>query len=188
MIRPASEPDIPAVNAIQNHYIRTTHIHFATEAVADAEALAEWRSTRAKLPCLIAEEQGRVAGFARASAWKSRCAYAWSVEVSVYLEPANRGRGLGRALYERLFPILRAQGYRSALAGIALPNDASVRLHEAVGMRHCGTFERVGYKLGRWWSVGYWQIDLADPESAPGAILTVDDALARLDARTIATP
>lgn len=188
MIRPAGEADIPVINAIQNHYIRTTHIHFATEPVADAEALAEWKAGRARLPCLVADESGQVAGFARASAWKSRCAYAWSVEVSVYLEPAARGRGLGRALYERLFPILRAQGYRSAIAGIALPNDASVRLHEAVGMRHCGTFERVGYKLGRWWNVGYWQIDLADPDSAPAVITAVDTALGALDARTIATP
>jgi phosphinothricin acetyltransferase len=175
-IRLAAERDVPAINAIQNHYITTTHIHFATTPLTDAEALSDWRAAAESHPCLVATDDRGVIGFARSSPWKSRCAYAWSVETSVYLRPDACGRGLGRALYERLFPILRAQGYRTAIAGVALPNAASVRLHEAVGMKHAGTFDRVGYKLGQWWSVGYWQMDLADPASPPGKILTVEQA------------
>jgi phosphinothricin acetyltransferase len=179
VIRTACEADVPAITAIQNHYITTTHIHFATSPVSDEEALAEWAAARGQHPWLVVvDDTGGVLGFARASAWKSRCAYAWSVETSVYLRPEACGRGLGRALYDRLFRILRAQGYRTAIAGIALPNEASIRLHEAVGMSHVGTFRRVGYKLGGWWDVGYWQTVLVDPGSPPAPLKSLESVLA----------
>lgn len=162
LIRLARESDVPAINAIGNHYIAETHIHFALAPVPDEEMLADWRETHRQYPWYVADENG-VIGFARASRWKGRCAYDWAVEVSVYLRPDATGRGVGRALYERLFATLRAQGYRTAIGGVALPNEASVGLHEAMGMARVGVFERIGHKFGRWIDVGYWQINWHDP-------------------------
>lgn len=115
--RLAQERDVPVINAIQNHYIATTHIHFATTPTADAEALQEWRDAAATHPWIVAADE-QVLGFARASAWKSRCAYAWSVETSVYLRPEAGGRGLGRALYDHPSPF-------SAPRATAPPSPAS---------------------------------------------------------------
>ncbi len=179
-IRLATEADIPAIQAIQNHYITTTYIHFAYEPVTDAEGLADWYAARDKHPWLVGVEDGAVLGFSRSAPWKTRAAYAWTVESAVYLRPELRGRGFGRALYDRLLAILRAQGYRTVLGGITLPNDASVKLHEAVGMRRCAALERAGFKLGKWWTVAYWRMDLADTESPPTPVRTVMDAMRAL--------
>jgi phosphinothricin acetyltransferase len=176
-IRLATEPDIAQVQEIQNHYIATTPIHFATAPVTIEEGLTEWRAARDKHPWLVAVEGGRVLGFARSSPWKTRAAYSWTVETAVYLRPEACGRGLGRALYDRLFAILRAQGYRTAIGGITQPNEASVRLHEAVGMRKCAEFERNGFKFGRWWTVSYWRMDLAGTEGEPGTVRSVRDVV-----------
>lgn len=164
-IRLAAEPDVPVINAIGNHYIVHTHVHFALAPVRDEEMLADWRATRDAYPWYVADDRG-VIGFARASRWKGRCAYDWAAEVSVYLRPDATGRGVGRALYERLFATLRAQGYRTAIAGVALPNEASVRLHEAMGMTRVGVFDRVGWKFGRWIDVAYWLLNW--PPNDPG--------------------
>ncbi|MCC6661704.1 MAG: N-acetyltransferase [Phycisphaerales bacterium] len=176
-IRLAGGGDIAAVQDIQNHYIAATHIHFAAQPLTLEEGLAEWRGAREKHPWLVSVDGGRVVGFARSSAWKARAAYQWTVETAVYLRPEACGRGVGRALYERLFAVLRAQGYRTAIGGITQPNEASVRLHEAVGMHRCATFERAGFKFGKWWTVGYWRMDLGGTEGEPGPILMVADAL-----------
>ncbi|MCL4209701.1 MAG: N-acetyltransferase family protein [Phycisphaeraceae bacterium] len=109
-------------------------------------------------------------GFAKASPWKGRCAYNWTAETSVYLRPEAHGRGLGRALYSRLINLMRAQGWRTLLGGITQPNEASVRLHEACGFRKVAHLERVGWKFGRWWDVGYWELHLQGDPSG-----TMDD-------------
>ena len=112
---------------------------------------------------------GCVVGYAYAGEHRSRAGYRWSVDISVYVDPAAQRRGIGRALYADLLPILRRQGFVNAYAGIGLPNPASVRLHESIGMTRVGVYERVGWKLGRWVDVAWYHLRLAEPspDAAP---------------------
>ncbi|GAB2618179.1 arsinothricin resistance N-acetyltransferase ArsN1 family B [Novilysobacter erysipheiresistens] len=162
MIRDATPADAAALAGIYNHYIRDTTVTFEEAAVSEAEMasrIAEVRS--AGLPWLVAEDEaGVVLGHAYASKWKGRCAYRFAVETTVYLDATAHGRGLGRQLYERLLAMLREAGMHVAIGGIALPNPASIALHEKLGFRKVGQFEEVGFKLGRWVDVGYWQVML----------------------------
>lgn len=174
--RRTTRADVPAITAIANHYARTSAANFATEDEPVDAWLAAFDATAATHPWLVVEDEDGVAGFAKASPWKGRCAYAHAVEVTVYLRPDALRRGLGRALYDRLFAILQAQGYRTALAGITLPNPGSVRLHEAMGMTRAAVFEAVGFKFGAWHDVGYWQVRWG--EGAPGPVRSVDAVLA----------
>lgn len=118
-----------------------------------------------------------ILGFAKSSPWKGRCAYRWTAETSVYLRPDCQGRGLGRALYDRLIDVMRAQGWRTLLGGITQPNDASVRLHEACGFRKVALLERVGWKFDRWWDVGYWELHLRDSAAPPSPIRPVREVM-----------
>lgn len=156
-VRPAREADFAGVCTLVNHYIEHTVINFRTEPQTRAEWVAEWTATRTSHPWLVALSDGAVVGIAYAGPWKARQAYAWCAEVTVYVAHDAQRRGIGRALYRRLLAELDAQGYRSALGAIALPNEPSVALHEACGFRHVGTLRAVGYKHGRWVDVGFWQ-------------------------------
>src|SRR4051812_47636168 len=120
-----------------------------------------------RLPWLVASRDGAVVGYAYASRHRARRAYRWSVEVSVYLRESEQGRGTGRALYDELLDVLRGLGYVRALAGITLPNEQSVGLHEAMGFEPIGIFRGVGFKHGQWHDVGWWQLSLCDPTAAP---------------------
>jgi phosphinothricin acetyltransferase len=122
---------------------------------------------RAHGPWLVWHEGGRVEGFAYASPHSERAAYQWSVNVSVYVAGAARRRGIARALYGALFSLLRVQGYYAAHAGITLPNPASVGLHESLGFRPVGVYRAVGYKLGAWHDVGWWQLPLRERFGEP---------------------
>ena len=162
-IRAARRTDAAALARIYNHYVEHTTVTFEEEPVTPAEMAKRWAAAdRAGLPFLVAESAGRVLGYAYASPWKGRCAYRFSVEVSVYLEAAHVGQGLGTRLYARLFPLLRRKGFHVAIGGIALPNPGSVALHENFGLRQVARFAEVGFKLGRWIDVGYWQRILAE--------------------------
>jgi L-amino acid N-acyltransferase YncA len=114
----------------------------------------------ASLPWLVAEQDNRVVGYAYAAPWKRRAAYRFSVEITVYLDPNHLGRRLGTRLYNELFAILRKTQAHAVIGGIALPNDASVALHEKFGMRKVAVFEEVGFKFNRWIDVGYWESTL----------------------------
>lgn len=160
MIRIATSADVASINAITNWAIEGTHAHFATESESLEQTRAQFDGAGDRYPWVVSEVDGEVVGFARAKAWNPRGAYGRSVEISVYVLPAHHGRGLGRGLYARLIDLLRERGFTQAVGGIALPNDASVRLHESFGMRHVGTFRRIGIKNGVWRDVGYWQLDL----------------------------
>jgi L-amino acid N-acyltransferase YncA len=117
---------------------------------------------------LVAECGGQVVGFAYACGHRARPAYRWSVDVSAYVDAARRGQGVGRALYESLFEALRARRFRVACAGITLPNEASVALHERLGFSPVGVYRRIGWKAGAWRDVGWWQLELdPDAESPP---------------------
>jgi phosphinothricin acetyltransferase len=126
------------------------------EEVPSLGEIARRMSSRPRLPWLVAESDGEVVGYAYASRHRSRAAYRWSAECSVYVADGHRGRGVGRLLYERLIHEVHVLGYLSLFAGIALPNGASVRLHEALGFRPIGVFPNVGFKQGAWHDVGWW--------------------------------
>lgn len=157
-IRAAVAADAVAIAAIYNHYVRETVVTFEEEPVAvDAIAARIGQVAAAGLPWLVAERAGVVVGFAYAAPWKERTAYRYSVECTVYLAPGLEGRGIGSALYSALFERLEQAGIHAVIAGIALPNERSVALHENFGMTKVAQFKEVGFKFGRWVDVGYWQ-------------------------------
>lgn len=158
-IRRAVEADVARMTEISNWAAANTPANFATEPEPVAQWLEAFRSTSEQYPWLVAEagSPAKVIGFARGGPHKLRGAYRYTVELSVYVDPEHHGRGVGRALYARLFPLLEAQGYCTLVAGITTPNAASVRLHESFGLRHVATFERAGWKFGAWHNVCYWQ-------------------------------
>jgi L-amino acid N-acyltransferase YncA len=162
-LRDATPDDAPAIAAIYNPYIADTTISFEEEPVPDAEMARRIADVQAAgLPWLVAEAGGAVIGYAYATKWRVRHAYRHSVESSVYLAPAAARKGIGSALYTALFERLRAGGYHLVIGGIALPNEASVALHEKMGYEKAAHFKEVGFKFGRWLDVGYWQKKL-DP-------------------------
>ena len=118
---------------------------------------------RAAPEWLVAERDGRVVGYAYGGPHRSRAAYNWTVEVSAYVDRAAPRRGIGRELYLALFERLKERGFRLLVAGITLPNDASVGIHEALGFERVGVYKNVGYKAGQWWDVGWWQLDMGEP-------------------------
>ena len=157
-IREATPSDATAIAEIYNHYVTETVVTFEEEPVAAAEMARRIEEVRsASLPWLVAEEGLEVAGYAYATRWRGRSGYRFSAEVTVYLASGRGGRGIGSKLYEQLFSLLRARGVHAVMGGIALPNEASVALHEKLGMRKVAHFEQVGFKLDRWIDVGYWQ-------------------------------
>ncbi|MGV3590139.1 MAG: GNAT family N-acetyltransferase [Gammaproteobacteria bacterium] len=150
--------DIGAIRAIYNHYIDNTVVSFEEQPVTDADIAARIGKVRdAGLPWLVIEQHGEVCGYAYASPWQERSAYRFCALVSVYLAPAMTGRGFGTQLYAALFAALQQTPIRWVIGGIALPNAASVALHEKMGMKRVGLHPEVGFKFGRWVDVGYWQ-------------------------------
>jgi phosphinothricin acetyltransferase len=170
MIRDAVDDDFSAIAAITNHYIVTTTIHFAYQPVSADELRAIWTHGRDRYPWLVADDAG-VVGHAKAGVWRDRAAYQWTAEVGLYVADHARGRGLGRALYTALLAELARRGFRSAIAGITLPNEPSAALHRAFGFDSVGTVRDAGYKRGAWHDVEFWQKRLAtDPVPPPGAV------------------
>jgi len=168
-IRSASQVrgDAAACAAIYGEYVRDTVISFETTPPSADEMAARIERMQRTHPWLVAEDDGRVVGFAYGSAHHERAAYRWAADVSVYIEPASHRRGIGRALYATLFDMLRAQRLLIACAGITLPNDASLALHESFGFVPVGVYRGIGYKSGAWRDVGWWQLELARSESDP---------------------
>jgi phosphinothricin acetyltransferase len=156
--RPAALSDSRAIAAIYNYYVRETVVTFDEEEItADGMAAQMEDGIRSSLPWLVAEEQGSVIGHAYAGTWHGRCAYRFSVESTVYLDHRRTGRGVGTTLYRELLAILRRQSMHVVIGGIALPNAASIALHERLGFAKVAHFNEVGFKFGRWIDVGYWQ-------------------------------
>ena len=180
-IRAASERDADQILAIMNREIRERWAHFSLVEVTRDELLAIWAKFSHLYPWFVACDGDTVLAYAHASEWKPRGAYAWTTEIGVYVDPGHQGRGIGKLLYSTLIPDLERRGYRTLVAGIALPNDASVKLHESFGMSHIGTFPRVGYKHGQWRAVGYWWRTLGDESDSPPDPITPtsDDPTAR---------
>ncbi len=159
MIRRATPADAAAIAAIYNHYVANTVVTFEEEAVPAtdmARRLAEVFA--ADLPWLVATEGDRVLGYAYASKWKSRCSYRFSVESTVYLDHSATNRGLGTALYTALIAEMKKAGMHAMIGGVALPNAASVALHEKLGFQKIAHFREVGWKFKQWIDVGYWEL------------------------------
>jgi phosphinothricin acetyltransferase len=167
-IRIAELTDAEAVTAIYGPVVRDTAISFELEPPSIEDMRARIASTVQKLPWLVSlDEHGSVDGYAYASKHRERAAYQWAVDVTAYVREDARGQGVGKRLYVRLFAELARLGYFQAFAGIALPNDASVALHESVGFEPLGVYRKVGYKHGAWRDVGWWQKELRAPHSDP---------------------
>jgi L-amino acid N-acyltransferase YncA len=160
MIRPATPADAAAVCRIYNPYVAGTIVTFETAPVDAGTMAARIRKVTAGHPWLAWEEDGELLGYAYGSRWKEREAYRFAVETTVYVAAQAVGRGIGAALYQALLPDLRDRGFHTALAGIALPNPASVALHEKLGFRRVAVLPQVGWKLERWVDVGYWALVL----------------------------
>ena len=167
IIRIASDADARDILAIYAPIVRDTTISFELEPPTIEGMRQRILDTLALLPWLVLEADRRVVAYAYASPHRSRLAYQWSIDVSVYVAPQAHRRGFGRRLYKALLGIVRAQGYYTAFAGIALPNEASVRLHEAMGFEFIGVYRNVGYKLGGWRDVGWWGLALREYDESP---------------------
>lgn len=139
-------------------------VSFEGEPPSTAEMAGRIRAAHA---WLVAERDGRVAGYAYATTHRARAAYRWTAEVSAYVDRGAHRSGVGRRLYAELFERLRGAGFRLLVAGITLPNDASVGFHEAMGFAPVGVYKSVGWKAGEWWDVGWWQLDLGAPGDPP---------------------
>ena len=161
-IRLATAADAAAIAGVYAPFVTDSRISFEESAPDEAEMECRIAGDQPGLhPWLLAEEGGQILGFASSSPFRTRRAYRWCVETGIYLTADARGRGLGRILLAELIALLQRQGFVSAIGAIALPNEPSVRLHEALGFTHSGTYRAVGFKLGEWIDVGLWQRDLA---------------------------
>jgi phosphinothricin acetyltransferase len=156
MIRPVIDSDFDAIAAITNHYIVTTTAHFGYEALAVEYYRKLW-SPASRFPWFAVEEAGEVVGYAKSGTWRDRAAYDWTAEVGLYIRHDARGKGLGRALYTALLAELAARDFRSAIAGITLPNEPSIKLHRALGFTSVGVVRDAGFKHDMWCDVEFFQ-------------------------------
>jgi phosphinothricin acetyltransferase len=167
-IRPATTDDAAVCARIYAPYVTDTLVSFETEPPTAEEMARRIESSLAEHAWLVLETEGEagqeVIGYAYATQHRTRAAYRWACDVSIYLDQERRGKGVGKALYAALFPILKERGYRRALAGIALPNDASIGIHRSFGFTDVGTYKNIGWKFDAWHDVAWMQLDL-DPEN-----------------------
>jgi phosphinothricin acetyltransferase len=160
MIRQVFEADAAAICGIYNEYILTTRISFEESAVSIDEMAHRIRGVTQQFPWLVYEEEGKIAGYIYASQWRERSAYRYSVELGIYLASEQTGKGIGSLLMTELLRELKATPIHSVIGGIALPNPASIALCEKFGFQKVAHFREVGYKLGSWVDVGYWELIL----------------------------
>jgi L-amino acid N-acyltransferase YncA len=160
MIRLAKPADAAAILDIYAPYIRDTSITFETDVPSVTDFENRIQSYLENWPWLVYEKNDMITGYAYASRYRERVAYQWSIECSVYIHDDHHRSGIASALYGSLFSILKTQGFTTVYAVINLPNDPSVALHERTGFKYFATYEKVGYKLGKWKNVGWWQLQL----------------------------
>jgi len=159
LIRSVVIEDAWQIADIYNHYILTSHATFELEPIDTLEMGERIRNViDGGFPFLVMDENDDISGYAYVHAFRPRPAYRKTVEISVYIKDGHFGRGVAGRLYESLIPRVLDAGYHSIIAGIALPNDASVQLHEKFGFEKIGHFREVGRKFDRWFDVGFWQL------------------------------
>ena len=172
IVRIVRPDDAAAIAAIYAPYVRDTAITFELDPPDAVAMRARIAAVAERFPWIVAEREGAVLGYAYADLYRTRAAYRWAVETTVYVDRGRPREGIGRPLYAPLLDRCAAAGFVTALGVIALPNAASVALHEATGFTHVGTQAGVGYKFAAWHDVGFWQRDLAprhadQPEALP---------------------
>jgi phosphinothricin acetyltransferase len=186
-IRLANVHDGDEIAGIYRPFVDSTIISFETVPPDASQMSHRIASTLVGYPWLVCDWDGRVAGYAYATKHRERTAYQWSVDTSAYVRPEYWRRGVGVGLYRSLFAILSAQGFVNAYAGIALPNPASVGLHEAVGFRPIGVYRSVGYKLGAWHDVGWWERRLQNHGASPSKPIDLITVQRRADWTSLVT-
>ena len=173
-IRLAVPEDAEALLDIYAPFVLDTAVSFETE-VPDLNTfqsrIIEYGS---KAPWLVAEDSGEILGYAYATGHRSRGAYRWTQEVTVYVHPNHRKKGIARALYTQLLDCLKVLGYTQALGIITLPNEASIQFHKSLGFHHIGDMEKIGYKLGRWHTTSWWALQLQADDFVPGELKPVE--------------
>jgi L-amino acid N-acyltransferase YncA len=174
-IRLAKSRDAASIAEIYGPIVTSTPISFEVEPPDEHEFQRRIAKVLPAHPWLVCEYQQQLAGYAYASRHHERAAYQWSVDTSVYVHSNFRRRGIGQALYTSLFRILIAQNYYNAYAGITLPNPGSVGLHESVGFKRLCVYRNVGYKLGTWYDVGWWELSLQAVTSTPASPRSLSD-------------
>lgn len=157
MIRTVSLDDAKSICEIYNYYVKNTTVTFEEETVSTYEMENRINDISSEFPWYVYEVDGKIVGYAYATKWKTRSAYRYSVESTVYIDVDYKGRGIGTTLYKHLLKELKKKEIRSVVGGIALPNDASIALHEKLGFIKVAHFKNIGYKFEEWVDVGYWQ-------------------------------
>lgn len=172
MIRIATEADAAACHAIYATVVQTSAITFETDLPGEEAMRGRIRARLATHPWLAWEENGELLAYAYAGRFRERAAYDWIAETSIYVHESARRRGIARRLYGALLGAMRLQGINQAVGVITLPGSTSVAMHEAMGFAPAGVWPKAGYKLGRWWDVGVWNLFLSEPETPPTAVIS----------------
>tara|TARA_Y100000996_G_C22375281_1_gene582785 strand:+ start:321 stop:800 length:480 start_codon:yes stop_codon:yes gene_type:complete len=159
MVREAKASDAKEIASIYNYYVLNSTITFE-EIKVDDKIILERINTNLKYKWWVFEQDGIIFGYAYSKKWKSRSAYRYTVESSIYIIPEHQQKGIGTTLYIQLIEALKKEGFRSVLAGISLPNDKSISFHEKFGFKKVGQLESVGFKFKRWIDVGYWELKI----------------------------
>jgi L-amino acid N-acyltransferase YncA len=178
-LRLSGPADAAQIAAIYAPFCLETAVSFETAAPDEGEMRERISSVTQRYPWLVAvSEAGDVLGYAYAGKHRERAAYRWSVDFTAYLAPEAKRRGIGTALYRALIRICQSLGYYRAFAGITLPNEASIGLHEKIGFQAIGVYRRVGFKLGKWYDVGWWSLDLLPEKDEPTEPRLIGEILA----------
>lgn len=175
LVRLATPEDAAGILAIYAPYIANTSFTFETELPSVNDFAERIRNYLIQWPWLVCEANGMITGYAYATRYRERTAYQWCVESSIYIHDDFQKAGIGKILYTALFEILKRQGFNNVYAVINLPNEKSVAFHEKLGFHYFATYEKVGYKLGKWKNVGWWQLSLNTYGDEPAAPVKFSD-------------
>lgn len=186
-IRLVAEKDTKAVRDIYAYYVEQTHVSFEYTAPTIEEFQERMIATTEEFPWLVCLQQEEVVGYAYAHKHRLRDAYQWSPESTIYLAPHVHTKGIGSILYKALIDILRLQGYGNVFAGVALPNEKSVGIHQRLGFEEIGIFKNVGYKNGKWHDTRWFQLNLQQLQSTPKTPMKLASILATTDYSEILT-
>ncbi|MGJ8636715.1 MAG: GNAT family N-acetyltransferase [Phycisphaerales bacterium] len=176
-IRPTQPEDVASITALLNHEIVQGVAHFGTEPIEQTEISEQLKSAGDQFPWYSAFDGDEFLGFCKSAPWSPRGGYTWTAEITIYLMPQARGRGIGKKLYSKLLSTLKAQRFQVIVAGVSEPNPASVALHTSIGMEQTGYNTRMGFKHGKWIDVSYYQMILGEQPNPPEPILSISEAM-----------